>query len=65
MALCEHCKKKKVGVIPYNCNCGYNNLCSKCRLPEEHSCSFDFKSAAKEKLIKENPVVIKSKVDKI
>ena len=63
MTLCEHCNKKKVSIIPFTCKCGYQKLCSFCRLPEEHKCKFDFKTHGKEKLIKDNPLVVKSKIE--
>ena len=61
---CYYCKKK-LGHIKWNCKCVINNFCSKCRLPENHECRFDFSSeenkiALKESLVKiEHEKVIK------
>jgi len=40
-------------------------VCIKCRYPEDHRCTFNYQTAAKEKLTKENPVVIGKKIDKL
>ena len=64
MTGCDYCKKK-VGIITFNCKCIYKNLCSKCRTPETHNCSFDYKSEERAKLRKANPVVIASKIEVI
>lgn len=60
MAGCDYCKKK-VGIITFNCKCNHKNLCSKCRAPETHNCSFDHKTEERFKLMKANPKIIASK----
>ena len=36
-----------------------------CRMPEAHSCDYDYKAAGREQLAKNNPLVQASKVDKL
>lgn len=57
---CSKCNKK-LGLIPFDCKCG-NIFCSKCRYPEEHNCTYDFRASAKEKLEKANPIIKFNKV---
>ena len=57
---CFNCNKK-LGIIPFDCRC-LNTFCTKCRLPSDHNCTYDFKSEGKDKLIKENPTIIADKV---
>lgn len=59
---CFHCKKKSY--ITMNCSCT-KVFCMKCRLPEVHECTTDYKEKAKERLVKENPIVVGEKVIKI
>jgi AN1-like Zinc finger len=42
---------KKVGLTGMECKCGYV-FCSKHRYPEEHACSFDFRTQGREQLAK-------------
>jgi len=65
MKKCCFCKKKKIGVFAFSCKCGLKKLCSQCRMPESHNCTFDFQKDAKEKLEKKLPLVIPSKLEKI
>jgi len=60
---CSECKVK-VGLMSFTCSCN-KEFCIKCRFPEEHKCTFDFKSKAKENLAKNNPIIIASKVTEI
>ena len=62
MIKCFHCNKKFL--ITVTCKCG-NNYCLAHRCAENHKCSFDYKSQAKKKLEKENPVIAYAKVLKI
>ena len=57
---CFNCKKK-LGLIPFNCKCS-NTFCTKCRLPSDHNCTYDYRAEGKEKILKENPVVIADKI---
>jgi predicted nucleic acid binding AN1-type Zn finger protein len=43
------CCKKKVGLLGIECKCGFVH-CSVHRLPEEHSCAFNHKKVATDKL---------------
>jgi len=56
---CFKCKKK-VGLTAIKCKCGYA-FCGKHRYPEEHSCTFDFKSYDRKKLENANPVISSNK----
>ncbi|CAI5721916.1 unnamed protein product [Hyaloperonospora brassicae] len=60
---CWACKAK-VGLAAVTCRCSFT-FCSKHRYAEEHACAFNFKTAAKRKLVEENPVVVPSKVARI
>ncbi len=64
MASCNFCQKK-TGIVSYTCKCTFQNLCMKCRLPENHSCKFDFKKDGREQLSKQMPLIVNSKIDKI
>lgn len=55
---------KKLGLIPFKCRCT-QEFCTKHRMPEEHKCSFDYKSTGKEALKKANQQVTYDKVIKI
>ena len=59
---CEKCRKKTI--IEFTCRCE-KKFCSRCRYPDEHDCTFDYKAYAKEKLKINNPLVINNKIDKI
>ena len=60
--ICEYCKVKKTYIIPYTCKCGYVQLCTLCRLPESHRCTFDYKTIGKEILKANNPLIIHNKI---
>jgi hypothetical protein len=62
MYTCDHCNNKIKGLITYKCKCNYKILCSKCRLPETHECSFDFINEGKTILKNNNPKIISDKV---
>lgn len=57
--------KKKLGLTGFPCRCSDTHLfCSEHRF--DHNCTFDYRTHARENLIKENPLVITSKLqDKI
>ncbi|MCD7455576.1 hypothetical protein HAX54_028697 [Datura stramonium] len=57
---CMVCKKK-VGLLGFSCRCE-GMFCRVHRYPEEHACTFDFKSAGRVTLAKENPLC---KADKL
>merc|ERR1711879_492784 len=58
-ALKDRCYKcnRKTGHRGITCKCSFN-FCMRCRLPEEHDCTFDHQALAKEQLgVKLNKVV--------
>ncbi len=60
---CFNCKKK-VGLTGFECRCGFV-FCGAHRYPDQHACTFDFKSHDKAILEKLNPKVVGKKVDTI
>lgn len=63
---CQFCKIKKVStVFHFTCKCGLDKLCTECRLPENHQCTFDFKEEGKKNLSIQNPKIIALKINEI
>jgi hypothetical protein len=63
---CEFCQKRYVSFVnSFSCRCAFKSLCVKCRLPEAHCCSFDWKDFGRKILIEQNPVIVNSKLEKI
>jgi hypothetical protein len=60
---CASCRKK-VGLLGFPCRCG-GMFCSLHRYAEKHACDFDFKTADREKIAKNNPLVVAAKINKI
>ncbi|XP_010907320.1 zinc finger A20 and AN1 domain-containing stress-associated protein 6 [Elaeis guineensis] len=60
---CLRCRKK-VGLTGFKCRCG-GTFCSAHRHSETHECSIDYKSAGRQYIAKENPVVKAEKIRKI
>jgi len=60
---CFSCNKK-VGLSGIQCRCG-NVFCSHHRHADQHNCTYDYKSAAREQLVKANPLVTGTKIKKI
>lgn len=60
---CFSCREK-LGMFGISCKCGHV-YCSQHRMPEDHSCTYDFKSQQKQILEKQNPKVAGSKLEKI
>ena len=60
---CASCNKK-VGLLGFKCHCSLV-LCSSHRFEDQHTCSFDFRKAAQEKLTAANPKVEAAKLNKI
>lgn len=56
--------KKKVGLTGFKCRCG-GTYCPSHRYYESHKCTFDYKTAGRDAIAKENPVVMAEKIDKI
>lgn len=56
--------RKKVGLTGFRCKCG-TTFCGTHRYPEQHGCTFDFKTMGREAIAKANPVVKADKLEKI
>ena len=59
---CDMCQRK-VEFMLMSCRCG-SVFCMEHRLPEAHSCKYDFKTQGKEMIKAANPLVAAPKVDK-
>jgi len=59
---CWKCNKN-VGLVGFHCRCDYT-FCKAHRYSENHECTYDYKSANRDKIKKENPLVCGSKVTK-
>ncbi|KAL2541969.1 Zinc finger A20 and AN1 domain-containing stress-associated protein 9 [Abeliophyllum distichum] len=51
---CKSCNKK-IALTGFGCKCG-GSFCGMHRYPEAHACKFNYKTAARLVLMKENPV---------
>lgn len=60
---CSSCKKR-VGLTGFKCRCG-NLYCASHRYSDKHNCPFDYRTAARDAIIKANPVIKAEKLDKI
>ena len=60
---CSFCSKR-MGPVSFKCKC-CQYFCTRHRLPEEHHCTFDHKSAGIRKLSEENPVIQAPKLNKL
>ncbi|KAL7612497.1 hypothetical protein Lser_V15G09256 [Lactuca serriola] len=58
---CRVCNKR-VGLIGFSCRCG-RTFCGLHRMPEEHACDFDFKTAGRAVLEEQNPVCVADKLE--
>ncbi|KAK3022183.1 hypothetical protein RJ639_047005 [Escallonia herrerae] len=56
------CCKKRVGLTGFECRCG-GIFCGMHRYPEEHVCTFDFRSAGRLVLAKQNSVIMGDKLE--
>uniref|UniRef100_A0A6C0ETZ6 AN1-type domain-containing protein n=1 Tax=viral metagenome TaxID=1070528 RepID=A0A6C0ETZ6_9ZZZZ len=59
---CQNCRRKTIMTITCKCNM---TVCITCRHPDNHKCTFDFQEEAKQKIIKENPVISGEKLERI
>ncbi|XP_051191374.1 zinc finger A20 and AN1 domain-containing stress-associated protein 7-like [Lolium perenne] len=57
---CATCRKK-VGMLGFRCRCE-GTFCSVHRYSDKHDCGFDYKTAAREKIAKNNPKVVADKI---
>jgi len=62
---CEFCNKKVPSLLSFSCKCSIKVLCSQCRLPEQHKCTFDYIKEGKQILEKNNPKIESDKLIKI
>lgn len=61
---CQFCNKK-AGLMTFNCKCDFTDLCIKCRYADMHNCDYDPKPDHKQKIKKENPVLVPEKIIKL
>lgn len=61
---CVKCRKKLKITNHYTCKCN-NIFCAQHRFYEQHECTYDYRSEAMRRLIKENPRVVKEKFQRI
>jgi hypothetical protein len=60
---CQQCRKK-VGLTGFKCKCGLL-FCGGHRYAEDHACTYDWRSAQREKLAADNPLVRADKIQRI
>lgn len=60
---CSGCRRK-VGLTGFRCRCG-DLFCANHRYSDRHDCSYDYKTAGREAIERENPVVKAAKIVKI
>jgi|UniRef100_A0A914BZ53 predicted nucleic acid binding AN1-type Zn finger protein len=60
---CQMCKKR-VGLTGFTCRCG-GLYCGEHRYDNAHNCSFDYKTMEREKIQRENPIVVSEKIQRI
>ena len=63
MARCSFCNKK-MGIIEFDCKCE-KQFCVKCRHPQDHKCTYDYKNEQKIKLSKDLVNMTPEKIIKI
>ncbi|KAF7836019.1 zinc finger A20 and AN1 domain-containing stress-associated protein 5-like [Senna tora] len=60
---CSGCRRK-VGLTGFRCRCG-ELFCSQHRYSDRHDCSYDYKTAGREAIARENPVIKAAKIVKV
>lgn len=60
---CSGCRRK-VGLTGFRCRCG-ELFCGEHRYSDRHDCSYDYKTAGREAIARENPVVKAAKIIKV
>lgn len=60
---CSGCKRK-VGLTGFRCRCG-ELFCWEHRYSDRHDCSYDYKSAGRDAIARENPVVKAAKIVRV
>ncbi|KAK6487609.1 AN1-type zinc finger protein 4-like [Huso huso] len=61
---CFLCRKKTGLATSYECRCG-NNFCATHRYAETHDCTYDYKTAGRQYLQENNPIITAPKLPKI
>nr|GEU99254.1 zinc finger A20 and AN1 domain-containing stress-associated protein 5-like [Tanacetum cinerariifolium] len=60
---CSGCRKR-VGLTGFRCRCG-DLFCAEHRYSDRHDCTYDYKTAGREAIARENPVVKAAKIVRI
>ncbi|XP_039008579.1 zinc finger A20 and AN1 domain-containing stress-associated protein 5-like isoform X2 [Hibiscus syriacus] len=60
---CSGCRRR-VGLTGFRCRCG-ELFCADHRYSDRHDCSYDYKTAGREAIARENPVVKAAKIIKV
>ena len=60
---CSGCRKR-VGLTGFRCRCG-DLFCAQHRYSDRHDCSYDYKTAGREVIARDNPVVKAAKIVRI
>nr|XP_043609974.1 zinc finger A20 and AN1 domain-containing stress-associated protein 5 [Erigeron canadensis] len=60
---CSGCRKR-VGLTGFRCRCG-DLYCAEHRYSDRHDCSYDYKTAGREAIARDNPVVKAAKIVRI
>ncbi|RVX02832.1 Zinc finger A20 and AN1 domain-containing stress-associated protein 5 [Vitis vinifera] len=60
---CSGCRRK-VGLTGFRCRCG-DLFCAEHRYTDRHECSYDYKTAGREAIARENPVVKAAKIVRV
>ncbi|KAK9051615.1 hypothetical protein SSX86_028242 [Deinandra increscens subsp. villosa] len=60
---CSGCRKR-VGLTGFRCRCG-DLFCAAHRYSDRHDCSYDYKTAGREAIARDNPVVKAAKIVRI
>ncbi|GAV72752.1 zf-AN1 domain-containing protein/zf-A20 domain-containing protein [Cephalotus follicularis] len=60
---CSGCRRK-VGLTGFRCRCG-ELFCSEHRYSDRHECSYDYKTAGRDAIARENPVVKAAKIVRV
>ncbi|KAJ4711651.1 Zinc finger A20 and AN1 domain-containing stress-associated protein [Melia azedarach] len=60
---CSGCRRK-VGLTGFRCRCG-ELFCGEHRYSDRHECSYDYKSAGRDAIARENPVIKAAKIVRV
>ena len=62
MEFCQNCKRKSLVI---DCKCGLKVCLEKCKVPEAHNCTFDYRLNTRYLLALNNPTVVPKKIELI